>query len=113
MKLTKSKLKEIVKEVINEDAEDKEAASDVINYLKSAYKLSKKYPPKKWDYPSGHRGHPVDLALLGATRYWGGSVAKDLGIYRDADNVSAETPNNSKIIAKIIKKAEKNFKKIK
>ena len=113
MKLTKSKLKEIIKEVINEETSDKEAASEVIDYLKSAYKLSKKYPPGKFDHASGTRGHPADLALTGAERYWDGRIAKVLGIDRDIWNFDVEQRNATKLIAKIIKKAEKNFKKIK
>ena len=117
-KLTKSKLKEMIREEIqklNEKTSDKEAAFAVLDYLKAAYKLSKKYPPGKWDYDiSGTRGHPADLAMAGAERYWDGSVAKDLGIDRDMRNLrTAEQPNATKLIAKILKKAERNFKKIK
>ncbi len=117
-KLTKSKLKEMIREEIqklNEKTSDKEAAFAVLDYLKAAYKLSKKYPPGKWDYDiSGIRGHPADLAMAGAERYWDGSVAKDLGIDRDMRNLrTAEQPNATKLIAKIVKKAEKNFKKMK
>ena len=100
-----------IRESINEET-DKDAALDVLGYLESAYKLSKKYPPKKWDYDvPGIGSHPVNLALSGATRYWDGRIAKDLGIRRDIDRIDAETPNVSTIIAKIIKKAKKNIKK--
>ena len=102
-------------ESINEETSDKEAASEVLDYLKSAYKLSKKYPPGKFDYDiSGIRGHPADLAMTGAERYWDGRIAKVLGIRDDMRNLrTAEQPNATKLIAKILKKAERNFKKIK
>jgi len=115
-KLTKSKLKEMIREEIqklNEKTSDKEAASEVIDYLKSAYKWSKKYPPGKWPYDIGTRGHPADLAMTGADRYWDGTIAKLLGVDRDVWNFRVEQPNATKLIAKILKKAERNFKKIK
>jgi hypothetical protein len=116
MKLTKTKLKEMIREEIqklNEKTSDKEAASEVIDYLKSAYKWSKKYPPGKWPYDIGTRGHPADLAMTGADRYWDGTIAKLLGVDRDVWNFRVEQPNATKLIAKILKKAERNFKKIK
>jgi RNase adaptor protein for sRNA GlmZ degradation len=51
--------------------------------------------------------------MTGADRYWDGTIAKLLGVDRDVWNFRVEQPNATKLIAKILKKAERNFKKIK
>ena len=121
MKLTKSKLKEIVKEVINEETSDRDAALEVIDYVKQALNATKSKKPYAKDWYS--------TAMQGVLQYWGGKVAKDLGIRDDVEKIAYQSSigktdpsgwktgspskKNQKAVEKILKKAEKNFKKIK
>ena len=108
-------------ESINEETSDKEAALEVIDYVKQALNATKSKKPYAKDWYS--------TAMQGVLQYWGGRVAKDLGIRDDVEKIAYQSSigktdpsgwktgspskKNQKAVEKILKKAEKNFKKIK
>jgi DNA-directed RNA polymerase subunit H (RpoH/RPB5) len=108
-------------ESINEETSDKDAALEVIDYVKQALNATKSKKPYAKDWYS--------TAMQGVLQYWGGRVAKDLGIRDDVEKIAYQSSigktdpsgwktgspskKNQKAVEKILKKAEKNFKKIK